>query len=98
MFVGDVVAATLAAAGHAGGVFNVGTGVETSVLELAEACMRVSGIQLEPVFEPARLGELERSVLDPTLAERELGFRAGTELEDGLARTWSEGEGGAGSN
>jgi UDP-glucose 4-epimerase len=97
VFVGDVVEATLAAAGHAGGVFNVGTGVETSVLELAEACMRVTGVQLEPVFEPARLGELERSVLDPTLAEQALGFRAGTGLEDGLARTWAEGEGGAGS-
>jgi UDP-glucose 4-epimerase len=98
VFVGDVVEATLAAAGQSGGVFNVGTGVETSVLELAEACMRVTGIDLEPVFEPARLGELERSVLDPSLAAETLGFRAGTALETGLARTWSEGEGGTGAN
>ncbi len=96
VYVGDVVAATLAAAGHAGGVFNVGTGVETSVLELAEACRRATGVDLEPVFEPARLGELERSVLDPTLAERALGFRAAVTVEDGIARTWAEGEGGAG--
>ena len=97
VYVGDVVAATLAAAGQAGGVFNVGTGVETSVLELAEACARVSGQKLEPLFEPARLGELERSVLDPTLAAETLGFRAAVAIEDGLARTWAEGEGGAGT-
>jgi nucleoside-diphosphate-sugar epimerase len=58
----------------------------------------VTGTSLEPVFEPARLGELERSVLDPTLAERALGFRAAVTVEDGLALTWAEGEGGAGSN
>ncbi len=53
-----------------------------------QACMRVSGVELEPVFEPARLGELQRSVLDPTLAERELGFRAAVDLDAGLAETW----------
>ena len=89
VYVGDVVDATLAGAGHAGGVFNVGTGAETSVVELAEACMRVSGVELEPVFAEARLGELQRSFLDPALAERELGFRARTSLDEGLAATWS---------
>jgi UDP-glucose 4-epimerase len=102
VFAGDVVEATLAAAGRAGGVFNVGTGRETSVLELAELCARVTGIDAAPTFAPTRLGELGRSVLDPGLAERELGFRAGTGLEQGLAATWAsirpEGEGGAGSN
>ena len=88
VYVGDVVQATLSAAGYAGGVFNVGTGVETSVVDLAAACMRVSGVELEPVFEPARIGELQRSVLDPTLPERELGFRAAVDLDAGLAETW----------
>ena len=88
VYVGDVVQATLAAEGQAGGVFNVGTGVETSVVELAATCMRVSGVELEPVFEAARLGELQRSVLDPTLPERELGFRAAADLEAGLDETW----------
>jgi UDP-glucose 4-epimerase len=88
VYVGDVVQAALSAVGHAGGVFNVGTGVETSVVSLAAACMRVSGVELEPVFEPARIGELQRSVLDPTLPERELGFRAAVDLDAGLAETW----------
>ena len=101
VYVGDVVAATLAAAERPPGVFNVGTGEETSVLELFEACRRVSAVDVEPVFDPPRLGELQRSVLDPELAARELGFRAATELDDGLAATWRSigaGEGRAGAN
>jgi UDP-glucose 4-epimerase len=88
VYVGDVSEATLAAYGCPGGVFNVGTGRETSVLDLFDACRHVSGVELDPVFAPSRLGELSRCVLDPGLAERELGFRAGTELEAGLVATW----------
>jgi UDP-glucose 4-epimerase len=88
VFVADVVAATLAALDRPAGVFNVGTGRATSVLDLLDTCLRVSGVEAEPVFDPARLGELQRSVLDPTRAERELGFRAQTPLEEGIAATW----------
>jgi UDP-glucose 4-epimerase len=101
VYVGDVVDATLAAAGtEGGGVFNVGTGQETSVLELAEACMRVSGIELEPVFEPPRLGELQRSVLDTRRTADVLGTRAAASLDEGLTATWRsvEGAGGSGAN
>jgi UDP-glucose 4-epimerase len=88
VYAGDVAAATLAAAGRHGGVFNVGTGIETSVLELYDSCRRVAGSSLEAEEAPARLGELQRSVLDVRLAERELGWRAETRLEEGLRRTW----------
>jgi UDP-glucose 4-epimerase len=88
VYAGDVARATLAAAGHDGGVFNVGTGAETSVLDLYETCRRVAGSSREAEPAPARLGELQRSVLDPSRAERELGWRAETPLEDGLRRTW----------
>ena len=102
VFVGDVAEATLAARGRPGGVFNVGTGRETSVLDLFRECRRVSGVEIEPEFAPPRVGELQRSVLDPALAERELGFRAGIDLAIGLARTWesirAEGENGEGAN
>jgi UDP-glucose 4-epimerase len=102
VYVQDVVAATLAAVGREG-TFNVGTGVETSVLELADACRRVAGVEAGNDFAPARPGELQRSVLDPRRAERELGFRAETLLDEGLAATWeffreAEGERSAGSN
>jgi len=81
VYAGDVARATLLAAGHAG-VFNVGTGQETSVLELA----KLVG-DAEIVHAPARAGELQRSFLDPTRAEAELGFRAEVALEEGLRRT-----------
>ena len=48
VYVGDVVRALLAAAGREGGVFNVGTGVETSVLDLYRACAGVAGVGAEP--------------------------------------------------
>jgi UDP-glucose 4-epimerase len=90
VYVGDVVrAVTAAIEGNAGGVFNVGTGTETSVLELYEACRLVAGSVAAPVHEQARPGELARSVLDPALAERALGFRASTAVADGLSTTWS---------
>ena len=89
VFVGDVVAATLAAAAHDRGVFNVGTGKETSVLELYERIQRAAGIEREPEFADARPGEVLRSVLDPSLAGRELGWQPGHSLDDGLAATWN---------
>ena len=102
VFALDVARATLAAADRPSGVFNVGTGTATSVLDLLQACLRVTGVEIEPVFDPPRLGELRRSVLDPGLAEAELGFRAEVALDDGLASTWehvrSEGELVAGAN
>jgi UDP-glucose 4-epimerase len=89
VYVRDVVAATLAGSEHDGSVFNVGTGVETSVLELYEHIQHAAGIQLEPEFAPPRAGELQRSVLDPSRAESELGWRANHSLEEGLAETWA---------
>jgi UDP-glucose 4-epimerase len=89
VFVGDVVQAVLAAAGHAGGVYNVGTGAATSVLELYDAIQDAAGVSREPEHAPARLGELQRSVLDVSLAARELGWRPESTLRDGLAETWA---------
>jgi UDP-glucose 4-epimerase len=89
VYVGDVVDALLAAAGRGGGPYNVGTGVATSVNELHAACRRVAGVDEEPRHEAARLGDVIRSVLDPSRAERELGWRARVTLDDGLARTWA---------
>jgi len=88
VYAGDVARATLAAAGQDGGVFNVGTGQETSVVELYDACRRVAGSELDAEPAPARLGELQRSVLDVSLAERELGWQPEVSLEEGLRLTW----------
>jgi UDP-glucose 4-epimerase len=83
-----VVRGVLAAAEHSGGVYNIGTGVETSVNELHAVCRRVTGIDREPEYAEARPGEISRSVIDPGLAARELGWRAEQSLEDGLRLTW----------
>ena len=90
VYVGDAVAAALSAAEHAGGgVFNVGTGTETSVLELYERIQVVAGITREPELADARPGELQRSVLDPGRALLELGWEPRHTLDDGLAATWA---------
>jgi UDP-glucose 4-epimerase len=103
IYVADVVAATLAAGSGPAGVYNIGTGIETSVLELADGCKRGSGVDAVVVFDPPRLGELGRSVLDPAHAEEALGWRPATSLDDGLEATWNfvreaEGEGEVGAN
>jgi UDP-glucose 4-epimerase len=88
IYVGDVVRGVLAALEHAGGVYNIGTGVETSVNELHAACRRVTGVDREPEYADERPGEIQRSVTDPGLAARELGWRAEASLEEGLKMTW----------
>jgi UDP-glucose 4-epimerase len=88
VYVGDVVAATLAAAEHDGSVLNVGTGVETSVLDLYGRVQRATGIEREPEFAEPRPGELHRSVLDPSLARSELDWEPRRPLDEGLAETW----------
>jgi UDP-glucose 4-epimerase len=88
VYVGDVARATISALGHEGGVFNIGTGRETSVNELYELCSTAAGSDMEAVHGPARPGELQRSVLSPELAADQLGFLAMVGLEDGLASTW----------
>jgi UDP-glucose 4-epimerase len=89
VYVGDVVAATVAAASHGGGVFNVGTGIDTSVLDLYDSIQDVAGVERPAEHADARAGELQRSVLDPSRAERELGWRAERSLDEGLAATWA---------
>jgi UDP-glucose 4-epimerase len=89
VYVGDVARALLLGLDHDGGVFNVGTGLETSVLELYDAIQAAAGITRAPEFAPARLGELERSVLDASLAAAELGWRPELPLAEGLAATWA---------
>lgn len=90
VFVGDVVTGLLAAsAAPHGGVYNVGTGVGTSVGELHRICSEVAGVEQEPRFEEERPGDLRDSVIDPSRAARELGWRAERSLAEGLTETWS---------
>jgi len=89
IYVGDVVAAALAAAASAAsGAINVGTGIETDVLTLAEALGRLGGVEsFEPEFAPPRTGEVQRIAIDPSRAQHELDWRPRVGLGDGLRLT-----------
>ncbi len=91
LYVGDVVAAALRAGdSKVTGPVNLGTGREASVLELVEILSRLGeGEGFAPEFAPPRAGEVQRIALDAGRAERELGWRAETSLEDGLRLTLS---------
>jgi UDP-glucose 4-epimerase len=88
VYVGDVARATTSTLGQDSGVFNVGTGRETSVVDLYALCARVAGSETPAEHAPERLGELRRSFLDPRRAADALGFTAMVDLEDGLRSTW----------
>ena len=89
-YVGDIVAANLAAADRpdVGGPVNIGTGRESSVLDLV-AILQQEGdrADFEPQFADARLGEIERSCLDVTRAREVLGWEAKISLSDGMRAT-----------
>ena len=86
VYVGDVVNAFLAAErGPAGETVNVGCGREVTVLDLLEGL----GNEIPPNFAPARAGELQRSALDPSKAERLYGWKAEMPLARGLAVTYA---------
>jgi UDP-glucose 4-epimerase len=88
VYVGDVVAANLAAvASDVTGPINIGTQRETSVLELVAVLAELSGAaDFSPEFAPARLGELARSCLDVTRAREVLGWKAEVTVRDGLQK------------
>ncbi len=95
VYVGDVATANLAAATMptAGPssiddvAFNVATGTETSVLELADALISIGGRPAEREFAPARPGELDRSCLDVTKLVA-AGWSPSVDLAEGLRRTY----------
>jgi UDP-glucose 4-epimerase len=90
VYVGDVVEAFIAAcASDVDGTYNVGTGVETSVLELGELIGSVCDRPFEPEMAPSRAGEVQRIAIDSGRAASDLGWRARTALADGLRDTAS---------
>lgn len=89
VFAGDVARANLLAAEKRfAGPLNVGTGVETDVVQLYGHLARAAGVDRPPEHAPARMGEQRRSCVDPAAAARALGWRPEVALGDGLARTF----------
>ncbi|MCE9601999.1 MAG: NAD-dependent epimerase/dehydratase family protein [Gemmatimonadetes bacterium] len=96
VYVGDVARAHLLAANHAGipagkvdaRAFNLGTQVETSVVELATTLMRAAGKEVPLQHAPARAGEQRRSCVSIEKAKAGLGWIPQVSLEEGLRRTY----------
>jgi UDP-glucose 4-epimerase len=89
VFIEDLVRANLQALESSFvGAMNIGTGRETDVVTLARKLVELSGKKIEPVYGPAKTGEQRRSVIDPGLARRELGWEPRISLDEGLGRTY----------
>jgi len=88
VYVGDVVSAFIAAAeSDATGAFNVGTGAETTVLELGAAIAALCDTSFEPEMVRARAGEVQRIAIDSGKAKAELGWSSEVSLGGGLQST-----------
>jgi len=90
VYVDDVVSAMIAAAtapGVNGLVINVGSGVETSVRELVELVLRVSGTQPQVLYNSQLSAGVARMVADLSLAQKKLNYRPSISLEQGLRLT-----------
>ena len=86
--VSDVVAANRAVLGRSGFLtYNVGTGRETTVVELFDQLVRSLGLAVRADHGPAKAGEQRRSVIDPGKLQRELGVAQPLPLSDGFDRT-----------
>jgi UDP-glucose 4-epimerase len=88
VYVGDLVeAATTAAKSEKSGVWNLGTGVETSVNALFSLLAKEYGYSATPPHVEAPAGEQKRSVLDGSLVRKDFGLPPWTRLADGLKKT-----------
>jgi len=88
VYVEDVTDACWRAALQGGGRYlNIGTGTETTVVGLYDKMARIIGSSVRPDHAAPRVGEQRRSCLDPSEAQKALGWEAWTNLDDGLAQT-----------
>jgi UDP-glucose 4-epimerase len=91
VYIDDVVNANLLALAvppdHPAPVFNIGTGVETTLNDLYGRIATILGVEATPVYLPDRPGEQLRYSLDWTKARRELGWAPRWPLDEGLRRT-----------
>lgn len=88
IFVNDVVKANiLAAQNKSNGVFNIASGVETSISELSDKIMEKMEKRLKPVYKNERYGDIKQSYADILKAKRELNFNPSYSLDEGLEST-----------
>lgn len=88
IYVGDVGRANVCAlqSDVPFGFYNVGRGIKTSIKELAELLLSITGSKLPIKYEPAGQTFVTNRVGDPVAAEKDLGFKWGVDLEEGFRR------------
>lgn len=84
---GVVEAALLAMKSKKSGVYNIGTGKETSINALFDLLKKITATNIKKVYVPAKKGEQKRSCLDFSKAKKELGWSPKYDLEKGLYET-----------
>jgi UDP-glucose 4-epimerase len=88
VYVGDIARANVLALDRgSGGTFNIGTGEGTSVNAIFQSLRAATGSTVEPRHGPPRPGDVRDFWLDASLAARDLGWRAETSFESGIALT-----------
>lgn len=94
IFVEDVVRANILALNGKEGIYNIGTGTETSVNKLIEIISKTLGQEVKPEYASPRIGEIKRISLDGEKAKKELGFAPKYSLEEGIRKTieWYRGK------
>jgi len=87
VFVRDVANANMLAATvseAAGGTFNIGRGQQTTLLELLSTLREILKQGIDPIHEPARVGDVRDSLADINVARNRLGFEPAVTMEEGL--------------
>ena len=88
VFVKDVARANLLAMdSDVCGLFNIGTGVQTSLNDLAQMIMDAAGVSVEMQYEAAREGDVRYSVAGISKAEKELEYKPEWDLSEGVRET-----------
>ena len=86
-YIEDIVSANLLALNGKEGIYNIGTGVETSVNELVHIFEKLLGKKIEHIYAAKRQGEVDRIALDIAKAKKELGFEPKYNVEEGIKKT-----------
>jgi UDP-glucose 4-epimerase len=89
-YIDNVVAGNLAASlapRAAGNVYNIASGKSYSLLDLVAALNAIMGLEVEPIFEPGRVGDVKDSLADISRAREDLGYEPAVAFHEGLQAT-----------